>query len=420
VTATEAQALPREGDRDQALLASRPRLRAGVRVGPVLQQGPREVRYVSDRATEGYFRLGLREAFLLERLDGSRSLDEVGADYAEQFGRRLDATHWSRLMQMLWSRHLVDGVDAATLDAARAGNRERRAAAGRGGLLRRWPLPGAADRVEPVARRVGWLLSAPVAVPLTVAGLVAATLGLLAAPELLDAWREAPRRWSIALVSLAVTWMVVAAHELAHGVACCRYGGRPLEIGLMWRFPLLVPYCKVDDVVVMRRRRDRVVTAFAGTYVSLLGILPAAALWWWGPQSGWWHGLAGSWLLFGSVAAVVNLVPLMQLDGHAMVGHALGMVDLGTESRRYVGMLVRRDRAALAAYPPGVGRSLGAYGILSSVLLLAATTGLLVLWFRTLEPWLGPWGAAAFLLAEALVLSAVVGWLLRRRVAVSS
>ena len=64
----------------------------------------------------------------------------------------------------------------------------------------------------------------------------------------------------------------------------------------MWRFPMLAPYCKVDDIVLFTPRR-RVATAFAGVFVSMLALLPFAAIWALAPQGGLVHDIAGSILL---------------------------------------------------------------------------------------------------------------------------
>src|SRR5690606_3079019 len=68
--------------------------------------------------------------------------------------------------------------------------------------------------------------------------------------------------WLIA-PAILIAWAIIFLHECAHGLTCWHFGGRVKEIGLLWRFPLLAPYCNVDDVVLLRRGQ-RVATAFAG------------------------------------------------------------------------------------------------------------------------------------------------------------
>ena len=310
------------------LTEARPALRESVHVGPGLLKGASVIHVVGDRETHAFLRVGPREAFLMAQLDGSRTLADIGVAYAEQFGKRLGEAHWQQLLGLLHSHALIAPAAPDQLDALRQKAELARRTAGRSPLLWRRPVPGAADLAVPLARRIGWLLHPLAAVPLALIGTAVAVLVLLNWSTLWTAVSDLPSRWTAAVVGLAVGWIVIAGHEFFHGIACVRYGGRPTEIGVMWRFPMIAPYCKVDDVVTFPRPGQRVVTSFAGIYVNLVALIPFAALWRWGPQSGWWHGLAAALLLFGVIAAVANLVPVLKLDGYHMLEHATSTSNL--------------------------------------------------------------------------------------------
>ncbi|GAB2556905.1 hypothetical protein [Kribbella endophytica] len=392
------------------LAEARPALRATVRIGPGLLKGPSVVHIIGDRETQAFLKVGPREAFLMAQLDGRRTLAEISTAYAEQFGKRLGEAHWQQLLGLLHSHALVEPAVPEQLDAVREKAAVARRAAGRSPLLWRRPVPGAAELAVPLARRIGWLLSPWAAVPLTLIGSLVAVLVLLNWSTLWSAVADSPSRWTATLVGLTVGWLVIAGHEFFHGIACVRYGGRPSEIGVMWRFPMIAPYCKVDDVVTFPRPGQRVVTSFAGIYVNLIALIPFAALWRWGPQAGWWHGLAAALLLFGVVAAVANLVPVLKLDGYHMLEHATSTSNLQGESFRYAGAFLRRGPAGIAGYPRRAKVIYTGYAVLATAILGPAIVLLVRSWYLTLADLWSPGAAVAVLAVEAVAVCGLLRW----------
>ncbi|MGH3899767.1 MAG: hypothetical protein ACRDTA_16280 [Pseudonocardiaceae bacterium] len=396
------------------LSIARPALRPAVRVGPALLKGTGEVHIVGDRETGAFVRVGPREAFLMRHLDGKNSLHEITESYAQSFGRRLAPQHWQQLLGLLSSHALLDPANPVQLRQIRERAEKTRRAEGRGPLLWRAPIPGAVAMVPPAARWLGWLLHPAVAVPLTALGTVISVLVLLHLPTLYLPIDNAPSPLTLSVVSLLITWAVIGCHEIGHGVACYRYGGRPTEIGVMWRFPMVVPYCKIDDVVTFSPAR-RLVTAFAGIYVNLAALTPFAALWLWSRDSVWWHGLASALLIFGTAMVLVNLVPVLKLDGYHLLEHATSTVDLQSESFRFAAALLRAGFAGIAGYPRRARRIYSCYAVLAAVILFPALVLLVWSWFGILADLWNPVAAALILLAEAAVVAAFLTWATIRR-----
>ncbi|GAA2070115.1 M50 family metallopeptidase [Actinomadura alba] len=393
---------------------ARPRLRHAVHVGPALTMGASTVHFVADGETRAYLRVGPREAFLMTRLDGSRSLAEIGVEYATLFGRRLAAEHWQQLMSLLASRGLLEPADPARLDRIRETAERTRRSEGRTPLLRRMPIPGAVGLVAPAARGLGWLLRPFVAVPLGLAGI---TVCVLVALNFATVYAPLERgsSWPVTLAALLISWIMIGLHEIGHGVACHRYGGRPTEIGLMWRFPFLAFYCKVDDVVTFRKASHRVATSFAGVYVNLVTLVPVGLLWLWGPDSGRSHDLAAALLLFGTVTVLVNLLPVLQLDGYHMLEHATSTFRLQSESARFTMAFLRHGPAGIGGYPRRARWIHTGYTLLAAAVIGPALFLLVRLWFGTLAGLWGPVAAALVLLAEAVLVIAFLRWAVRRR-----
>jgi putative peptide zinc metalloprotease protein len=392
------------------LTEARPALRGTVHVGPGLLKGASVIHVVGDRETHAFLRVGPREAFLMTQLDGSRTLADIGVAYAERFGKRLGEAHWQQLLGLLHSHALIAPASPEQLDALRQKAELSRRTAGRSPLLWRRPVPGAADLAVPLARRIGWLLHPLVAVPLALIGTAVAVLVLLNWSTVWTAVSDVPSRWTAAAAGLAVGWIVIAAHEFFHGIACVRYGGRPTEIGVMWRFPMIAPYCKVDDVVTFPRPGQRVVTSFAGVYVNLVALIPFAALWRWGPQSGWWHGLAAALLLFGVIAAVANLVPVLKLDGYHMLEHATSTSNLQGESFRFAGAFLRRGPAGVADYPQRARMIYAGYAVLATAILGPALVLVVRSWYLTLADLWNPLAAIAVLAGEVVLVGGLLRW----------
>lgn len=401
------------------LLESRPAVRPEVVVGPGLEQGTTTVHHIKDPRTGWYFRVGPRESFLIHRLDGSRTLAEIGTEYAAEFGRPVGEAGWRQLLGMLGRRRLLVGTEDDAAMAEMAADARRTSRGNRSLLKARLPLVDPDRFLGRLTTPLRPLFSRWLVVPAVLASLVMVVLVIAAAGDLA---REASRTWQDPLVSVAViatVWLSLALHESAHGLTCRHFGGHVPEIGVLWRFPLIAPYCKADDVMLFGDKWHRVATAFAGVYVSLVLLLPfglAYPLLDPGPVR---NGTAAL-LLYGTLSAVANLVPFLQLDGYFMLNHALGMSNLRAESYRFCLLLARRvlrrpGGAGIAAYPRRIRWIYGLYGVSSVLFGVGLTVGFAVYWIGRLRDRAEPPGAGTLLLAGLGGVVGVAVVLVRRR-----
>ncbi|OEV06299.1 peptidase M50 [Streptomyces nanshensis] len=380
------------------LSAQRPALRRDVLVSPPLLRAAATIHVIRNPGTGATFEVGPREHFLISRLDGSSSLEEIGAAYARSFGKRLGEANWRQLLGLLGSRGLLDGTheDAGAARPAQPGpsGRPGTVAHGAGGgavtgnLLkgRMRMVADAQATATALHRLLRPLLRAPLL--LTLLALTAAMEVLLAA-HLAELARDTAwlLRHPVALLAVCtVIWFSIALHELAHGVAARHFGGTVGEIGLRWRLPVAIMYCTVDDYVHLRRRRHQLAVAGAGAFMNLVLLLPAAAWWSVLPPDDSTRRVLSGLLLLGSVQALANLLPLPPLDGYTMLSHALRVSGYAPESGRYLRLRLR-DRAAAASYPRRARILYTAYGIGSAVLVCVLLTGLAAaVYFLLLPP----------------------------------
>ncbi|MCF2129471.1 M50 family metallopeptidase [Strepomyces sp. STD 3.1] len=355
----------------------RPRLRPDVLLSAPLLRGPATVHLIRDPANGSAFEVGPKEYFLISRLDGERSLEEIGDEYASAFGRRLGEANWRQLLGLLGTKRLLAGAPprevpttpptpSAPSAPSLTGNLYR-------GSLRLVADAGATTGLMHRALRPLWhrqVLLPLLVLCLAMEAVLAAGLGTLVR----DTW------WlfhqPVALLAVfTLLWLSTGGHELAHGVAARHHGGTVSEIGLRWRLPVAIMYCRVDDYRFLRSRWHQLAIGAAGAFANLLFLLPFA-VWWAALETGDpTRRVLSGLLLLGSVQALVNLLPLPPLDGYTMLSHVLGVSNYAPESGRYLRLRLR-DRQAAAGYPRRARVLYMAYGIGSSVLvcLIAAAS----------------------------------------------
>lgn len=352
-------------------------------------------------------------------MDGSHTLTDIGRAYTDTYDRRLGPAHWQQMFTLLGRYQLLDGyADGAALDKLRQAH-EAKQAARQGWLRRRWVMLHPDQLCADLAARLAFAFRAAFLIP---ALLLVAAVQVLVWTHVATLTHEAThqRFWALTLpLSVALLWGITVLHEVAHGVTCRHFGGTVPEIGLSWRFPMLTPYCRTDDIVLFHRRRARVGTAFAGVFVSLLALVPVMVWWWLAGDGGLGRSLAAGLLLFGSGGAAMSLLPILRSDGYVMLTHTLDIVDLRRESYRFWRLrLRRRDPAArerLSAYPPRDTRAYTLYGIVSLLLLGLGYCALMWVWFGSLQRWTGPAWAVVILAAESAVLVGVLSLAARGR-----
>ncbi|MFI1442139.1 peptidase M50 [Streptomyces fructofermentans] len=352
--------------------AHRPSLRPDILLSTPLLRGRATVHLVKDPVDGSCFAVGPREYFLISRLDGKRSTQDIEGEYAAEFGRRLGDAHWHRLLGLLGSRRLLAGAEPPPSAAPPAPTPPVSGNLLRGSVRLVADADASTGRLHDALRPA---LRAAVLLPLLVLCLVmeavlAADVRALAH----DTWWLFHR--PVALVGVfTLLWLSTVGHELAHGVAARHVGGTVGEIGLRWRLPVAIMYCRVDNYRFLARRRHQLAVGAAGAFLNLLFLLPFA-LWRFAlDPADPTHRVLSGLLLLGSLQALVNLLPLPPLDGYTMLGHALRVDDLAVESGRYL-RLRMRDRGTAAAYPARARLLYSAYGIGSAVLVLALAASL--------------------------------------------
>ena len=329
---------------------TRPRLRAGCRVKRLgADEGSRRW-VVQDPASNTFLHVGDDDGALLPLLDGTRSLGDLVGEAERRIGAD-GAALLARLLAELGDRGLLSGVTTSRAAVAPAPEGRLR----RMLVPREWSSSRAAALFAPLYRRGGWVLfSRPAAVVL--AALAAA--GLAAAVALVAGRYGTP--FVVAshlglggLVFLAGRALIVAVHELAHGLALASFGRSPGRAGI--KLLLVFPYVFVDTSESwFEPRRRRIAIAAAGPAADLCcgGAFALLCL---GLPAGTARDVAFQVAFAAYVGACFNLNPFLDRDGYHILVDVLREPGLRARARaqltrRLAGRGRHDDDPALTRY----------------------------------------------------------------------
>ncbi|MGY5765320.1 metalloprotease [Brachybacterium sp. DNPG3] len=354
--------------------------------------------------------MGEHEHFLIERLDGALSIEEIEAQFAEHFERTLTPALWASLFSLLGARGLLVGSDDPVLmdrlRDARASQLDdsRTLAHARMPFLR-------ADRLLDALSPLAQALDRPAVWVSTWVGALA-LLGYLIS-QWDQVWTTARSAWTqpaAVIMVMAVLWATILLHEIGHGVTARLYGARDIEIGIMWRLPLLIPYCKVDDTVLFHDRMQRVRVALAGPTISVALCLPFVIPHLATGGEGLLGTVAAAIIAFGLFSGLLNLIPVLKMDGYYAMAHLLQIRDLEGSAQKELLALLRRGGGPRGANP--LRPLYLAYGIFTVALYTAFAAAAAVFGISGLSPLVGTGPAALIVIvvvgaavATALIVS---------------
>ncbi|WP_326550957.1 hypothetical protein [Micromonospora sp. NBC_01813] len=363
-----------------------PARRADLQISGRYLSDDTPVHLVRDPVTDRSFEIGVKEHFVLTRLDGTTSREEIAVAYGRRFGRMLGPAAWQQLLGLLAARGLLEGGPAPAAEPPAAGRRKLF-----GGSIRLFS--DAAATTGRLHRFFGFmfhgwfLVPAFVAIGLMLAGVVWQWPALAA-----DTATVYANPVALAAVATAL-WVTMGLHELGHGVVAHRFGGTVGEIGIRWQLPMVVTYCRVDDYLFLRTRRQQVATASAGIVVNLLLLLPVLPLWLLLPEREPTRALLGALMLLGLAQAALFLLPLPPLDGYKMLAYSLGMLRYADGSRRFAGRALAAlfgRGPGLAGYPRSARIAYSGYALGAAALIVGIVTVVAVIAHRVASAHFGP------------------------------
>lgn len=389
----------------------------GLRLRPDLLLKPQDdaagTWVVKDPIALRFYLFGADEHFVLQRLDGSRTSEDILDEFArERAPRKLTRARLHEFLGSL-SRSGLTCSDAAGQGAQllERDSRQRSRTSWQGWInLLAIRLPGVnpdawLDRTYPA---LSWLFSTWC---LACCLLLWAVAGLV----LVEAWpafRADMPRVDQLLGSQNLPWLAAALagvkvlHELAHAFTCKRFGGRCHEIGLMFLVFTPCLYCNVTDAWMLRSRWRRIAISAAGILTEL-HLAAIAVLVWRFTQPGVAHAISLNVIIVCSVGTILfNGNPLLKYDGYYMLSDLVRVPNLWSEARQR--LFGRVGEWFLGApyngpvEPPARAWALAAYALAAIVYRVVLTCTILLFLYR----WLSPMGFDVLLLVVAMSVGA--------------
>lgn len=358
---------------------------------------------VKDPLTLRYFQLQDVEYFILNLLNGKRSLEEIQQQVEQKFSpQKVDLSHLQAFIGMLHREGLVL-VDTSD-QGARLLERRRRLRFGQWTAALANPLAIRFRGVDPTPlldglyRRLSWLFRPWI--------LAASTMVILSAVILLATeYQTVQAKLPTVRAFLSVTnvaWLAAALcgvkllHELAHGLVCRHYGAECHEAGVMLLVGVPCLYCDVSDAWMLPSKWNRIAISAAGIWLELTLAAVCSVVWCFstpGPLG----AVCFNIMAICSVGTLLlNGNPLLRFDGYYILADWMEIPNLWQQANGRLGQTLARLFLGIDLPEGRLARSdrpvfLLAYGIASfvyRVLVIAGILWLCLMFFsqRRLEP----------------------------------
>lgn len=198
-------------------------------------------------------------------------------------------------------------------------------------------------------------------------------------------------------------WVLFGAmaffHESFHGLTCKHFGGDVEKMGftLMYFAPSF--YCDVTQVWIYGGKWERIATAIAGIWGDLIICFFATAVWWATAPGMATHNIAYKIMMVTGIGvSLLNLNPLIKLDGYYIFCELIGKPDFKETASAYLSGWTRRHLFGMPAeieYVPRRQRPFYLlYAILSASYGYALLTFLMFFTYNILHAYSPAWAFA--------------------------
>jgi len=365
---------------------------------------------IKDPVTGKYFNVGEQEHFLLSALDGQQSGAQICAAFEERFAESLDVADLQDFLEMARRRGLLGPAETPDQPGAKApaeGEAHENSPGQRPADGRKQPGRSAErqsifhlrfrvfdpdrlfNRLEPKIRffwTKGFLLLSSI-------GIVAAAFLVWTNREELISRFPDTFSWTSVLLVWVLIVAVTTLHEFAHGLTCKHYGGDVHEVGFLLLYFTPCFYCNVSDAWLFREKWKRLWVGLAGGYFDLCLWAAATFLWRLTIQDSLVNYLAWASLSVCGARSLLNLNPLVKLDGYYVLSDWLEVPNLARRAQQYW-MATLRWLLWGAPRPEPMPRAalILPYAIVSWAFIISLLGALFTGLIRFQGSRLGPWG----------------------------
>jgi putative peptide zinc metalloprotease protein len=147
---------------------------------------------------------------------------------------------------------------------------------------------------------------------------------------------------------------VKVIHEFGHGLSCKAFDGEVHEMGFLLLCFSPAMYCNVSDAWRLPSKWQRIIISFAGIYVELMIAAAATYIWWNTPGIPFVNNLCLNLMVVCSVSTVMfNGNPLMRYDGYYILADWMEIPNLRDRANRYLQNLAMDWCLGIEVQPEG-------------------------------------------------------------------
>ena len=379
-------------------------------------QGGEAYYIVKDPVIRKYFRFGALEGTVFKYLDGNRSFDEVASLVSAEMKIGVIGSHIEGFVESVRKHGFLEQSarekSLFLLEHLREERKQKAASAGRSDIFyRRFPLWDPNDAYDKVMKQIGFLWTRPFVIFFLFLFSLAATI-IISNWETVGAGLSRLRSFedtTSVVVFIVVLLIVIFFHENGHGLTCKRYGGEVHEVGFMLIYFMPAFYANVSDAWTFESKAAKLWVTFAGAFVELIISSIASFIWFFSAPGYLMHDIAFTVMLVSGLSSIlVNMNPLIKLDGYFALVDYLEVPGLGDDSMKYISLLARkylfRMPVRIPEYSPRIKRILLIYGILSLTYRIFFLIVVLQFFNRMIGKFFPDSGAIVFPFVAALLL----------------
>jgi hypothetical protein len=307
-----------------------PRLRPDLEPHVMAEDG-RTVVVLADPASGRHYRLREVEGTILALLDGRRDLSSVHGEVTRAFpGRPLSTEAVRGFVAHAERLGLLEGSQAAAPERTFLQRL----------LFLKVPLANPDRLLGRIYERLSFLYH-----PWTWA--ISLLLVLAALGVAVTSWDDLRRSFvppaqpgSFFLYWASIS-VITLIHEMGHGLTCKHFGARATGFGLLFVYLLPCFYCDVSGAWTLRRRSQRLWVGAAGLCFQFVAGAVALLVWRIVEPGSLAGRAAIAMVSMCGLDALLNLVPLIRLDGYYLLSDWLEIPNLRPRALGYVGGRIR-------------------------------------------------------------------------------